>query len=67
MIGNKTDPVFIKDLLYAHLTENIDGRRRRNIIPEYQIKFCLDQITGFDLGKPRMISEYFGCHSHSHI
>ena len=66
VVHNKGYFIFIKNSIYCHFVHFVDGHRRGNVISQYQIKICLDQLSGFYFIQSCMSRQDFLCHCHSH-
>ena len=58
--------IFMEDRIFIKFLHFLNGNRRCDIIPQYQIQFCFNQLACFHLGKPCMGCQYFLGHRHSH-
>ena len=59
--------IFIKYRIYCHLIHLMNCYRWGDIISQYQIQFCFDQLSCFYLLKTRCRCQNFLCHRHSHV
>ena len=67
MIRYKGDFVFMEHTVHVHFLHLLDGNRARNVVAQYQIQVCLDQLTGLHVIKSCMGRQNFLRHCHSHI
>ena len=56
----------IKDRFKAVGFELVDGHRESNVIAQYQIQFCLDQLSGTHIIHAGVRGQDLLCHGHSH-
>ena len=71
LVGDKVvkhdrDLVLVKHGIKSGLFELVDRDRRRDIVAEYNVQLCADQLTGSYLVKPCMGGKDLLSHGHSH-
>ena len=66
VIHHQGNFVTVKDLLFLESVHLVNGNRRRNIISQYKIQLCLDQLTGLHKIKTRGMRKDLLSHCHSH-
>ena len=60
------DSILIKNFCKARVVKYLDGNGGGNIVAEYQIQLCFDQVARLDRGQTRVRREDLLCHCHSH-
>ncbi len=66
VVHDQGNLIFMKDRIFIKFLHFLNGNRRCDIIPQYQIQFRFDQLACLYLGKPCMGCQYFLGHRHSH-
>ena len=66
VIERNDDFFVVKDLCKTGLLKNAYGYRRGDVIAEYYVEFCLDQITCVDFRKSCVSRKDLLCHCHAH-
>ena len=66
MIHNKSDFVLMEHAVHLHLIHLVDRYRRRDVIPEHQIKIRLDELSRGHLRQSGVRRQNFLRHSHPH-
>ena len=66
VIQHNGDLILIKDLCKTGLFKLGNGNRRCDIVAQYEIQLCFDQLSRFYLIQTGSLGEDFLCHGHSH-
>ena len=67
VVHHQGDAALIEHLAEARRLELVDGNRSGDVVAQYQIQLCLDQLSGPHAVKSRVLGQDLLRHCHSHV
>ena len=66
MIHNQRDLILVKDIFLLKFLHFMNRHRGSNIVPQNQIQFCFNELSGLYFIQSGSSSQNFLCHCHTH-